>query len=216
MSTEPRIIDGLKVIELEPGAEAPPGVPPWAQRCDLVNTPNRSPSVRRWLIGGGAVGAAVSLAALGFVHGLDSLPGAVLIVSLIALLEGLWPGSQTVVTPSESGRFLAFADGLPQPRSNVEKGLGCLVSGFGVLFMLTGIAELFSGDLGNAVFSGLLGWWMYRAGTTGQMEAHDLPPASPEFLALADPKSPLLAGEAVTFPSESPAASRRSEARADS
>ena len=191
MSTEPRIIDGLKVIELEPGAEAPPGVPPWAQRCDLVEAPNRSPSARKWMIGGGAVGAAVSLAALGFVHGLDSLPGAALIVSLIALLDGLWPGSQTVVTPSENGRFLVFADGLPEARSDEEKRTGCLASGLGVLMMLAAISALVDRDLGTAAFLGLGGWWFYRLGRTGQMEAPDVPPASPEFLALADPNTPL-------------------------
>jgi hypothetical protein len=216
VSTEPRIIDGLKVIELEPGAEAPAGVPPWAQRCDLVKTPNRSPSARKWMIGGGAVGAAVSLAALGFAHGLDDLPGAALIVSLIVLLDGLWPGSQTVVTPSESGRFLAFADGLPQPRSDREESVGCMASGIGVLTMLAAISALVEGDLGTAAFLGLAGWWFYRLGRTGEMEAPDVPPASPEFLALADPNTPLPASDTPTSLPEAAATPPGSQPRGDS
>lgn len=205
VSTEPRSFGGLKVIEVEPGAEVPPGVPAWAQRCDLVKTPNHSAATRRWLIGGGAVGAAASLAALGFAPWDRALSTASLIVSLVTLSEGLWPGSRTVVTPSDTGRFLVFADGVAEPMSDRQKTVGCLASGIGVLVMLTGITALIDGDLGMAAFLGLSGWWFYRVGRTGQMEAPDLPPATPEFLALADPRSPLPGVNLPASPPQTPA-----------
>lgn len=216
MSTKPRTIDGMKVIELGPGAEPPPGVPAWAQRCDLVKVPGVSASARPWMIGGGVVGAAAALAVLDFAHWGGDVPKVLLGGSLLTLLQGLWPGSRTVVTPSESGRFLVFSDGLREPPTEREKSVGCIASGLGVLAMLAGISDLLSGNLGSGAMLGLWGWWFYRVGRTGQFESPGVPAATPQFLALADPNTPLPVANPPAFPPDPSVADTDSAPRSGS
>lgn len=197
-----REIDGLKVVDAEPGAPLPPGVPAWAQRCEVVEILNRSASARRWLIRGGLLGAAAGLAALSFAPW-DVPVGIVLGASLLALVDGFWPGKRTTIMPSAEGRFLAYADGvLPRRPTPREEASGCIASGLGVFIMLGGVAALVSGEQGAAAFTLLGGWWLYRAGRTGEMAPPDLPPATRRFLELADPSRALAANDPVTSPAE--------------
>ncbi|HEV7590689.1 MAG TPA: hypothetical protein VGO40_21445 [Longimicrobium sp.] len=59
---EPRIVDGMKVVEVEPGTPLPPGVPPSAERCELTESTRFSPARRPWAIAAGVLGALGSIA----------------------------------------------------------------------------------------------------------------------------------------------------------
>lgn len=105
MSGRARVIDGVKLVEAEPGGPLPPGVPANAERCDIVEVPDLDPGAKRWFVGLGAAGLAVGVAATAFLE-FWGIPLALL--SLVSLYHGLVPGTKTVVTPSPRGRWLAF------------------------------------------------------------------------------------------------------------
>src|SRR5687768_13829013 len=99
---ETRIVDGVKLVEVEPGAPLPPGVPSWAERCDVVEKPELSPALKPWVIGAGAAGALGSLVTLAFFSHWGIAP---LLPSLVVLYYGWVPGTTTSVVPSQSGRY---------------------------------------------------------------------------------------------------------------
>jgi hypothetical protein len=220
VSTEPRIVNGLKVVEVEPDAPLPPDVPSWAERCDLVKTPNLSPAVRPWVIGAGALGTAASFAMLALTNGWEGTLGALLGLSIAALLQGL--GTQTVITPSARGRYLVFDDRAPLPVSaNAGESSGLAAAeapaalvpreatGWRFLVGLIGVAMLFAAgalalgggwdDLLVAAGAACLGGAMAYMAVTGHVpispQQYTL---SPRFAALADPARPLTAGDPVS------------------
>jgi hypothetical protein len=100
-----RIVDGVKLVEVEPGAPLPPGVPSCAERCDVVEAPDLSPAQRSWVIGAGAVGALGSAIMIAFFSYLGVFT---LFASLVALFHGLVPGTKPILIPSQTGRYLGF------------------------------------------------------------------------------------------------------------
>ena len=102
---EPKFVHGLKVIEAEPGGPLPPGVPSWAEPCELVEIPDLSPALKPWVVGLGAAGVAVGAIMTAFFTFMG-IP--LVLLSLMILFHGLVPGTKTLVTPSPGGRYLAF------------------------------------------------------------------------------------------------------------
>ena len=47
---ESRIVGGMRVVPVEPGAPLPPGVPSRAERCDVVEVPLYPAALRPWVV----------------------------------------------------------------------------------------------------------------------------------------------------------------------
>jgi hypothetical protein len=56
VSAGSRIVGGLKVVEAEPGAPPPEGVPPWALRCQVEEQPGYPIALQPWILGAGIAG----------------------------------------------------------------------------------------------------------------------------------------------------------------
>jgi hypothetical protein len=205
---EPKVVAGLKVIEVEPGAPLPAEVPPRAERYDVVEKPLVPAELRPWVIAGGALGALGSAATLPFTN--DWIW--VLVLSLMALWSGLRPGAAEVLTPTPHGRYLLVDDGTPQPTRSRFTIVGLMV--FAALLMLGGIVVLASGEW-EGVFGVLGAWGFYRLAKTGRLDAPELPPASARFRELADPQRPLAADDPVSAAPPHPAIPAEAEPRVD-
>jgi hypothetical protein len=187
-----RVIDGVEVVAVEPGAPPPRGVPDWAVRCELVETPDLSPRLRPWVIGAGAAGALGSVVALAFF----SYGGIVtLLPALVLLYHGLVPGTDTLVMPSERGRYLGFEVETNERR---EKAMAVRIAALAVGAVMAGgsIIQLFSAErrewLGLGTLA-VIGRYFLYVGLTGDDGRNDagVRPSSLRFRALADPSRPL-------------------------
>src|SRR4051812_26345592 len=183
----------MTLVAVDPGAPLPPEVPPWAWRCDVVEKPDLSPRLKPWVVGLGAAGTVGSAVTLAFFShwGMAPLP-----LSLAVLWYGLRRGITTVITPSPEGAYLAF-----KPDAFYEDdGLGGLKRGGamvgGLLALLAAAAKLMAEerDWEAVGLLGPLGLSLLFCGLTGRhLRDADapVPPASPQFRALADPTRPL-------------------------
>jgi hypothetical protein len=194
---EPRVVAGLKVIEVEPGAPLPPEVPPGAERYDVVEKPHFPPEMRPWMIAGGALGTLASAATLPYTSDWVVVLG----LSVVSLWFGLRPVVVEVLTPAPDGRYLLVDDGSPVPRSPFTVVAAMVIA---ALFMLSGILLLAWGEW-EGLFGFLGAWFFYRLGKTGRVGEPELPPASARFRALADPSRPLAANDPVTAGPPQPA-----------
>jgi hypothetical protein len=191
-SGEVKIVGGVKVVEVDPGEPLPPGVPPWAERCDLVETPDLSPALRPWFVGVGAAGTLSSVVALAFFSQWGITP---LLPSLVLLYHGLVPGTTTVVIPSQSGRYVGFEVADAEEGGKAFGGrIAALV--VGAIMVVAALAQLFSADRGDwvglASLAGIGAYFVYY-GCTGEDARPDAPerPSTLRFRALADPSRPL-------------------------
>jgi hypothetical protein len=209
MSTEPKVVAGLKVIEVEPGAPLPAEVPPGATRYDVVEQPHIPAERRPWVIAAGALGTLGSAATLTFTN--DWIW--VLVLSLVALWSGLRPDSTEVLTPAADGRYLLVGDGDPQPSAAPSPVVRVALMVVAAFFTLTGIVLLASGAWeGIFIFAGA--WGFFRLAKTGRLDESELPPASARFHELADPSRPLTASDPLAATPERPALQRPNPAPA--
>lgn len=183
MSAEKRTIDGLTVIEAPPDAPLPENVPSWAERCDVVETPNISPAVTPWMAGAGAAGTLGSVVTLAFFShwGMASLP-----LSLALLWLGLRPGTTTTVTPSSTGRYLAYENPVDEEGSAISAVLLVI----GVVMLLVAIALLATHGSWEAivVLATFGGGLFHRGLASGEPRREDGElPSTLRFRALADP-----------------------------
>jgi hypothetical protein len=197
---KPRMIDGLKVIEVEPGAPPPPEVPSWAERCELVEKPDLSPALKPWVIGAGAagtIGCAVTLAF--FSHwGMAPLP-----LSLAVLWWGLRKGASVTLNPSLTGRYLAF-EANPEAGESEGSFAGRIAAGlFGAVVVAGAIGKLLSHErdwmeIGTGAAMGI--FFLYHAISEGRSAGKGSDAGFIlRFRALADPKRPLAADDSVTI-----------------
>jgi hypothetical protein len=203
-----RTVNGVKLIEVEPDAPPPPDIPPWAERCELVETPNLSPALRRWVIGGGVAGLAGSVVALAFFShwGMAPLP-----LSIAMLWYGLRPGTTAVVTPSPTGRYLGFE----VPGDDRGGGAAGRIAALGVggVMAVAALVQLPSAERGDWVGLGtlaIIGCYFFFLGLTDGDGVPDATarPSTLRFRALADPKRPLpppATGDTAAAPSSDPA-----------
>jgi hypothetical protein len=192
MSTAVRTVAGVKVIEAEPGAPLPPDVPSWAERCDLVEKPDLAPVLRPWVIGLGVLGILGSAVTLAFFShwGMAPLP-----LSVVVLWYGLRPGTTAILTPSPTGRYVAFEEAT-DPDAGAMAVWGRIAAlGLGLVLVLVAGGQLFAEEPDwMAVGSlGPFGLYLLYYGITGTDPRGDAPgpSASLRFRALADPARPL-------------------------
>jgi hypothetical protein len=195
---KPRMIDGLKVVEAEPGSPPPPGVPSWAVRCDLLETPHCPPALRPWVIAAGALGTAGCVATIGYFGQWGAI--APLPLSLAVLWYGLRPGMSRKLEPSATGRYLAFEEDSENGAAAVAGRLAALVVGAMMLFGAGNALLSEARDWLAASSLGMFGLALLYFGVTGK----DLPDGKPSraslrFRALADPARPLAADDPVTI-----------------
>jgi|tagenome__1003787_1003787.scaffolds.fasta_scaffold20989220_7 hypothetical protein len=193
---ESRIIHGLKVVEAEPGAPLPPGVPAEAVRCELVELPDLSPALKPWVVGVGAAGAAGGAVALAF-SPLLAIP--LLLLSLMLLFHGLVPGVKRVVMPSPDGRYLAFEADADEARREAPFDGRMLFRAAGV-FVLANVADRFvgRGEWPWLLIASLVGFGLLYFGSRRNLWDVSGAAASLRFRALADPARPLADDAAIS------------------
>jgi hypothetical protein len=184
---EPRIVDGLKVIEVEPGAPLPPGVPAWAERCDLTDTTRFSPAARPWAIAAGVLGAVGSIA----LWTLTGVGAVFLAISLWLLYRALFANTEPTLTPSASGRYLAFDEGIPHEESGIGVATRFASLVVGALMIVGAGVALYSGEYSRigAIAIGAGGCYLFYRGVKGP-DPRDEPVGERtplRFHALADP-----------------------------
>jgi hypothetical protein len=189
---EARTVGGMKVVEVEPGAPLPPGIPSWAERCDVVEEPGISPAWTRWMVGVGGVGTLGSAIALAFISHWGIAP---LLPSLVLLWFGLRPGTTTAVTPSPTGRYMAYENPVEEEtaQSEVIRAVALVLGG---IALLAAIAVMIAGGTNKwegVVAFATLGGWLFHHGLGGPDSPRDEQnlPSSLRFRALADPSRPL-------------------------
>lgn len=207
-----RRVGGCVVIEVKPGAPLPAGVPAWAERCDMVQTPDLPAERRPWVLGAGVFGTAASIVAMAF----GETAIVPLVFSLMLLHRALGAGMTTVLTPSPSGRYVAFEDGA-DPEENdkamasraVAVAAGPVAMGLALLLVFTG-TDTWVDSAALALFGC---YALYRAVTGADVRDDADRPASLRFRALADPTRPLAefalttSEDGWTSPPESPGTS---------
>lgn len=180
----------MKVVEVEPGAPLPPGVPPSAERCEVTETTRFSPTGRRRAIAAGVLGALGSIV-LKTLTGWGMVP---LVMSLALLYRALFANTTPTVTPSPSGRYLAFDEGIPHAESGMEEASRFASLVLGVAAIGGAGVALYSGEYRvGAVLIGTLGCYLLYRGVKGP-DPRDEPlgQRTPlRFHALADPTRPL-------------------------
>lgn len=215
MSAAPRI-NGLKVVEAEPGAPPPEGVPPWALRCQVEEKPAYPIALQPWILGAGIAGILGGVLTTVYVShwGFAPVP-----LSLVALYYGLRPPTSTVVRPAADGWYLAFDDTVPDP--GADEGNRAIALIFGVVALAVAGLLLFRQDgpdwEGIGLIGGLALGCLYY-GVTGRDPRSDdppVPPATAEFRALADPARPIADGAQVSGP-RLPTADQRGDPQAGS
>jgi hypothetical protein len=191
---ESRIIEGMRVVPVEPGAPLPPGVPSRAERCDVVEVPLYPAALRPWIIGLGIVSTLGCVATLVYFSnwGMAPLP-----LSLVVLYLGLRPPVDTELRPSPNGSHLAVEE--PADHTAVEAAgrLGAVVFGVGGIAMALGV--LFSEERDWMAISALAmaAFFFLYHGVKGAQARDDgsRPTSSLRFRALADPTRPLTADD---------------------
>jgi len=215
VSAAPRI-NGLKVVEAEPGAPPPEGVPPWALRCQVEEKPAYPIALQPWILGAGIAGILGGVLTTVYVShwGFAPVP-----LSLVALYYGLRPPTSTVVRPAADGWYLAFDDTVPDP--GADEGNRAIALIFGVVALAVAGLLLFRQDgpdwEGIGLIGGLALGCLYY-GVTGRDPRSDdppVPPATAEFRALADPARPIADGAQVSGP-RLPTADQRGDPQAGS
>lgn len=197
---EPKTVGGITLVELEPGAPLPPGVPPTAIRCDVVEMPDLSPRWKPWVIGTGAVGTLGSVVVFAF---FTQWAVVTFVLALVLFYYGIAPITSPVVVPSETGRYLGFEKAREEEAgSGVFGRLAAIV--VGAVVAGGSIFRLFSADRSEWLQLGALGvigcYFLY-VGLTGDDGRDDDPverTTSLKFLTLADPARPLPAADPVT------------------
>jgi hypothetical protein len=191
---ESRIIDGMRVVPVEPGAPLPPGVSPWAERCDVVERPLYPAALRPWVIVLGIVSTLGCVATLAYFSnwGMAPLP-----LSLTVLCLGLWPPVHTVLSPSPNGSHLAVEEAADHGVAEAAGRLAAVV--FGVVMIVAAIGVLFSEERDWMAISAMAmgAFYFLYHGVKGVQARDDgsQPTSSLRFRALADPSRPLTADD---------------------
>jgi hypothetical protein len=191
---EPKIVGGVKVIEVDPDAPLPEGVPPRAERCDVVEVPLYPAALRPWVVGLGVISTLGCVATLAYFSnwGMAPLP-----LSLVVLYLGLRPPVDTVLRPSPNGSHLAVEE---HGDGGVADAAGRIAAmAFGVAMIAVAVGVLFSEDRDWMAISamGMAAFYLIYHAVKGAPARDDgsQPTSSLRFRALADPSRPLTADD---------------------
>ena len=143
------------------------------------------------MIAAGVLGAVGSIA----LWTLTGVGAVFLAISLGLLYRALFANTEPTLTPSASGRYLAFDEGIPHEESGMAVASRFASLVFGVLAMVGAGVALYSGEYSRvgAIAIGAGGCYLFYRGVKGP-DARDEPVGERtplRFHALADPTRPL-------------------------